>query len=97
MIIEVFISIFLYIANLVLSVFSSIINFGSGYIEYDISSGVGMIFGNLMSFNTILPVTEALALAVAALAFKAAILGFEIFMFTIGFLQKTKTFFVTWR
>lgn len=97
MLIDAILAIFIYILNLVLSIFSSVITFGSGYIDYDISSGIGIILGNLMSFNTILPISEALALALAALSFKAAILGFEVFMFVIGFLQKTKTFFVTWR
>jgi len=97
MIIEALIFVLITVANFFLTAFSTVIDFGSGFIEYDTSTGLGIVFGNLMAFNTILPITEALALALAALTFKAAILGFEIFMFTWGFMGRVKNFFISWR
>jgi len=97
MISDVFIGIFLWIINLILALFGGIFDFTAVVTGIDFASHLGKVFGNLMLFDDILPMTESFYLALVALTWKAAILGFDIFIFTISFLGKVKSFFVSWR
>jgi hypothetical protein len=96
MLIDAIIGIFVTIANLFFLTFNIIFDF-TGLVIPLPESGVGYIFGNIMHLNDILPISEMFVIALAAIAWKTAIFSYDIFLFTIMWLGKFKTIFITWR
>jgi len=97
MITTVFIHTLATIFEIFMFVFSPLFTFVFTLTGIDVVPYIGYVFGNLMAFNTILPVTETLILASASLLWKAFLLGYDIFLFTINWFSFVKRTFIVWR
>ena len=97
MIIVAFIFLFTTVVNFFFVVFQNIFDITLNVTGINIASGLSYIFGNLMLFNTVLPITELLYLAGIAITFKGFILGVDIFFFIWGLTGRIKSFFISWR
>jgi len=97
MIIDLIIFIFVNFLSFLLTVFAGVLNFVVDITNYDIAEGLAYLFGNLMLFDSVLPIHETLYLTAAALAWKASLFAYDVFWFTVGFVGRIKNVFITWR
>lgn len=100
MLFDLIINLVAYVLDIVLSIISVIFSIPSLFddaVMFEVAQYIGYVFGNIALFNSFLPVTETFVLASIALTFKAAIVGFQVFMFLTNFALTIRRTYVSIR
>jgi len=66
-------------------------------VVFDISSGVGYVFGNMWLLNDLLPISDLFVIATMAITFKTVLFGFKAVMFLMGFFNVVRRTFLSFR
>ena len=85
MLVDLFITFWVYLIIVFLSVLSPFMSVIDFVIPYDIAPLLSKILANTLLFNSFLPVTEAYILASLAISFKLAIFSYKVIWVVIDF------------
>lgn len=92
MIIDALITIWYYMITIFLGILSPLFSAIDVIIPYDISTTIGIVFGNTLLFDSFLPVTEAYVLAGVALTLKLAVFSYKVIWVIIDFTKYVSSY-----